>query len=85
MYVDNRGVFAQSIRPMVDAGLADLIVDVCALAANVPVEFAAGHIVGQQMVSLTSVDHSAVFTSDAFRHPFQLLDPDNPFGAPEND
>lgn len=84
VYVDNRGVFEQSVRPIVDAGLAELVSGDRALTANLRVEFAPGHTVGHQMLSFVSADRHALFTGDAFHHPIQLVDPGNPFGEPEN-
>lgn len=84
MFVDNRGVFERSVQPVVDAGLVEFVSGDCALTPSIGVEFAPGHTVGHQMLSLASAGRSALFSGDTFHHPIQLVDRSNRFGEPEN-
>lgn len=82
-HVDNEGVFERSVLPVIEAGLADLVVGHHSLAPGLAVEPAVGHTPGHQMVALGPGGRDALFTGDCFHHPIQLVDPDNPFGDPE--
>lgn len=73
-----RGMFADSVVPVVEAGLLDLIdvpeegVDVAAGLRLVP---APGHTPGQVAVQLRSAGAVALITGDSVHHPVQLARP----------
>lgn len=80
----NDGVFARSVLPVVEAGLADLVHGDCVLFDGLGVEAAPGHTVGHQLLHLVSAGRHALFTGDAFHHPLQLVEPAIPFGDAED-
>ncbi len=80
----NVGVFEQSVRPVVEAGLADLVDGAHRLTPDLGVEPAPGHTLGHQLLRLVSGDAEALFCGDCFHHPIQLVDPMIPFGDAED-
>lgn len=76
----NEGVFERSIQPIVEAGLADLIVGSHRISPSLDVLEAPGHTLGHAMLRLVSNAHAAYFTGDSFHHPLQLIDPSIQFG-----
>jgi glyoxylase-like metal-dependent hydrolase (beta-lactamase superfamily II) len=76
----NDGVYDRSIRPIVEAGLADFADGTYRVVQNVMIETAYGHTSGHSVLSLASSGHNAIFTGDAFHHPLQLIDPQIQFG-----
>lgn len=75
-------MFADSIQPVFDAGLMDLVdlsdgegigVEIAPGLRLVP---APGHTPGQVMVRISSVGQHAVITGDAVHHPIQILHPE---------
>lgn len=80
----NDGVFERSVRPVIEAGLADLVTGEHRLTPGVGVEPAPGHTVGHQLLHLVSARRHALFTGDCFHHPIQLIDPAIPFGDSED-
>lgn len=77
------GVFEQSIQPIVDAGLAELVLDRHRISPSLDIEPAWGHTIGHTMLRLVSAGEEALFTGDAFHHPLQLIQPELHFGKPE--
>lgn len=69
-------VFSQSIEPVVDAGLVDLVEPDHQLADGVQLESTPGHTPGHVSVALTSGDQRAVITGDMTHHPVQFAHPD---------
>lgn len=80
----NDGVFEQSVRPVVEAGLAELVSGSHRLGAGLQVDPAPGHTLGHQMLHVESVGAHAFFTGDCFHHPIQLVEPSIPFGDAED-
>lgn len=80
----NEGVFERSVRPVVDAGLADLVTGSHRLTPGMVVEPAPGHTMGHQMLHLDAAGSQALFTGDCFHHPIQLVEPSIPFGDAED-
>lgn len=78
------GVFERSVKPVVDAGLAELVSGVHRLSPGLIVEPAPGHTLGHQMLHLTANGSHAFFTGDCFHHPIQLVEPSIPFGDAED-
>jgi glyoxylase-like metal-dependent hydrolase (beta-lactamase superfamily II) len=76
----NEGVFERSIQPIVEAGLADLVMDRHRLSPQLEIESAPGHTLGHALLRLTSQAEEAWFTGDCFHHPLQLVDPQLQFG-----
>lgn len=77
------GVFEQSIQPIVDAGLAELVLDRHRISPSLEIEPAWGHTIGHTMLRLVSGSGDALFTGDSFHHPLQLIQPELHFGKPE--
>ena len=80
----NDGVFERSVRPVVEAGLAQLVSGASRLGPGLEVLPAPGHTLGHQMLHVHSAGSQAYFTGDCFHHPIQLVEPTIPFGDAEN-
>jgi glyoxylase-like metal-dependent hydrolase (beta-lactamase superfamily II) len=78
--VYNDGVYERSIAPVVQAGLADLVLDSHRLTPSVRIEVGRGHTDGHSMLHLSSNGEEAMFSGDAFHHPLQLIDHSIKFG-----
>jgi glyoxylase-like metal-dependent hydrolase (beta-lactamase superfamily II) len=76
----NDGVYERSIRPVVEAGLADLVLDDHRLSESLRIAAAPGHTLGHAILHLASGDEPAVFSGDSFHHPLQMIDPTIQFG-----
>lgn len=76
----NEGVFERSIAPIVEAGLADLVMDRHQLSPQLEIESAPGHTLGHAILRLVSQRDEAWFTGDCFHHPLQLIEPTLQFG-----
>ena len=72
----NVGVFEDSVRPVLDAGLADLVEDRHAVSSSLAIEPSWGHTLGHSTMRLSSAGDAAFFTGDAFHHPLQVVRPD---------
>jgi glyoxylase-like metal-dependent hydrolase (beta-lactamase superfamily II) len=72
----NEGVFENSVLPVLDAGLAELIPDDFRISPSLAAEPAHGHTLGHLALHLTSAGRHAWFTGDAFHHPLELLHPE---------
>jgi len=71
----NVGVFEQSVLPILEAGLADLVEDRHRISASLDIEPAYGHTLGHSILHLASQGEEAYFTGDVFHHPLQMIDP----------
>lgn len=76
----NDGVFERSIQPIIEAGLADLVMDRHRILPSLAIEQAPGHTLGHAVLHLTSNKQTACFSGDCFHHPLQLIDPRIQFG-----
>ncbi len=65
-----------SVQPVWDAGLVDLIDDGDEVAPGMVARAAPGHTAGQLAVSLRSAGESGLFTADVFHQPMQIVRPD---------
>ena len=65
-----------SVQPIVDAGLADLVEADHRITDEVWLEPSPGHSPGHVCVHIASEGHHAVITGDVFHHPVQIADPD---------
>jgi glyoxylase-like metal-dependent hydrolase (beta-lactamase superfamily II) len=72
----NVGVFEQSVLPVMEAGLAELINDRHRISSSVEIEPAYGHTMGHSILHLVSQAKEAYFTGDVFHHPLQILYPE---------
>ena len=68
--------FADSVRPIAEAGLADLVPQDHVLCDEVRLEPTPGHTPGHAGVRITSGGASAVITGDMVHHPLQLAAPE---------
>jgi glyoxylase-like metal-dependent hydrolase (beta-lactamase superfamily II) len=77
---DKRGdapaILQDSVRPIVDAGLAALVEPDHVIAAEVRLEPTPGHTPGHCSVIIASEGQEAVITGDALHHPVQVATPD---------
>jgi glyoxylase-like metal-dependent hydrolase (beta-lactamase superfamily II) len=72
---DTRRIMADSITPVLDAGLADLVdMDHC-ISEGIWLEPTPGHTPGHVSVRLRGDDAEAVITGDLVHHPIQLAEP----------
>ena len=84
----HREAFDDSVAPILDAGLADLV-DVDSrvhreLGDGVWLEDASGHSPGNLCVIAECGGSRAIFSGDCFHHPIQVVRPDAAFFADEN-
>lgn len=83
----NREAFMDSVLPVVEAGLADIVEsDSCVhreIEDGIWLENAAGHSPGSVVINARRGGSRAVFVGDVMHHPIQLVRPDIPFFADE--
>lgn len=72
----DREVFADSVQPVLDAGLADLVEPDHQLCDEVRLVPTPGHSVGHVSVAIASRGEQALITGDFVHHPCQLARPD---------
>ena len=66
---------ADSVRPVIDAGLADWVASDHAVTAEVRLEPTPGHTPGHVSVRIRSQGDEAVITGDLMHHPIQCCEP----------
>jgi glyoxylase-like metal-dependent hydrolase (beta-lactamase superfamily II) len=71
----NEGFFTDSVQPILDRGLAQLVDGACEIAPNVWVAPAPGHTPGSQTISVSSGGETAIFAGDIVHHPLQIMNP----------
>jgi glyoxylase-like metal-dependent hydrolase (beta-lactamase superfamily II) len=76
----NEGVYERSILPVVEAGLADLVMEQTRVSPSLQIQPAHGHTLGHCMLHLASEEAQGYFTGDVFHHPLQLTVPELQFG-----
>jgi len=69
-------VIEDSVRPIVDAGLVELVETDAEICAGVRLEPTPGHTPGHVSVRITSRGEEAIITGDFLHHPCQLARPD---------
>ena len=69
-------IIGDSVRPIVDAGLADLVACDHRVSESVWLEPTPGHTPGHVSVRIESRGARAVITGDLMHHPLQIADPD---------
>lgn len=72
----NRNVYEDSVRPVVDAGLAWLVEGETPFADGFTLLPTPGHTVGHVAALLDAGSDGIVFTGDAIHHPLQIVAPD---------
>jgi glyoxylase-like metal-dependent hydrolase (beta-lactamase superfamily II) len=72
---DTRRIMADSITPVLDAGLADLVDMDHRISDEIWFEPTPGHTPGHVSVRLRSGDGEAVITGDLMHHPIQMAEP----------
>jgi glyoxylase-like metal-dependent hydrolase (beta-lactamase superfamily II) len=72
----NAGVFENSVLPVLEAGLVDLVPDAHRISPSLDIEPANGHTRGHSCLHLDSAGQEAYFTGDVFHHPLELLYPE---------
>ncbi|MCB2080058.1 MAG: MBL fold metallo-hydrolase [Novosphingobium sp.] len=71
----NVGTFENSVLPVIEAGLAQIVADRHTILPGVDVEPANGHTLGHSMLHVCSEEKHAYFVGDAFHHPLEMLLP----------
>lgn len=72
----NDAVFDESVRPILDAGLARVIEPPYRVSPSLAIEAAPGHTLGHSMLRLASDGEHAYFAGDTLHHPAQVLRPE---------
>jgi glyoxylase-like metal-dependent hydrolase (beta-lactamase superfamily II) len=73
-------ILGDSVRPIVDAGLADLVETTHQITDEVTLEPTPGHTPGHVSVRIRSEGQTAVITGDLMHHTIQCAEPDEPVG-----
>jgi len=73
--VDQMAIFDDSVKPVFDAGLVDLVETSHQICDEVKLVATVGHTPGHCSVSITSKGHSALITGDFVHHPCQMAWP----------
>jgi glyoxylase-like metal-dependent hydrolase (beta-lactamase superfamily II) len=72
----NANVFEDSVQPILDAGLAQLVDDGHGVAPGITLRLHPGHTPGHLVLHLDSQGESALFVGDILHHPAQIFQPD---------
>ncbi|MBL6751494.1 MAG: MBL fold metallo-hydrolase [Nevskia sp.] len=72
----NEGFFDDSVRPILQRGLARLVDAPLQLFEGVRLDPAGGHTPGSQTLTLESAGERAIFVGDVLHHPLQIYNPD---------
>jgi glyoxylase-like metal-dependent hydrolase (beta-lactamase superfamily II) len=72
---DTRRIMADSVKPVLDAGLADLVEMDHRISDEIWLEPTPGHTPGHVSVRLRSQGEDAVITGDLMHHPIQMAEP----------
>jgi glyoxylase-like metal-dependent hydrolase (beta-lactamase superfamily II) len=78
---ENARVLSESVRPVYDAGLVDLVANDHVVTDEVRLEPTPGHTPGHVSVHITSRGEEAVITGDLMHHPVQIAHPEWGSGA----
>ncbi len=71
-----RQSFADSVKPVVDAGLVDLVEETHEICEEISLVPTAGHSPGHVSVRISSRGEEGLITGDVTHHPSQLAHPD---------
>jgi glyoxylase-like metal-dependent hydrolase (beta-lactamase superfamily II) len=72
---DAKRIMSDSVRPILDAGLATLVAMDDRISSEIRLEPTPGHTPGHVSVRLSSGDAEAVITGDLMHHPVQMAEP----------
>lgn len=72
----NEGFFTDSVRPILAAGLANIVTGSVEIADGIRLDPNPGHTPGCQTLTLSSGGDRAMFVGDILHHPLQILNPD---------
>jgi glyoxylase-like metal-dependent hydrolase (beta-lactamase superfamily II) len=72
----NRGVFEDSIQPLLDAGQAELVGDGHQVSESLTLQLAPGHTPGHLLLQMRSRGEHALFVGDILHHPIQVRRPE---------
>jgi glyoxylase-like metal-dependent hydrolase (beta-lactamase superfamily II) len=75
MLPENLPVIADSVQPVVDAGLSEMADDISTVLPGLSLQSLPGHTAGQMMVVLDDGHQCAVFPGDALHQPMQVYQP----------
>lgn len=73
---DEKATFTDSVKPIIDAGLAELVEFDYRIGDEVFLEPSPGHTPGHCCIRITSMGEEAVITGDLMHHPIQACEPD---------
>jgi glyoxylase-like metal-dependent hydrolase (beta-lactamase superfamily II) len=73
---DDRAGFEDSVRPVLDAGLVDLVTDDHKVHDGIRLVPTPGHTPGHVSVSVESAGRHAIISGDAIHHPCQIAHPE---------
>ena len=73
---DTARITADSVKPVLDAGLADLVAMDHRISSEIWLEPTPGHTPGHASVRLEGGDSAAVITGDLMHHPIQVAEPE---------
>lgn len=68
----NSGVFEDSVQPLLDAGLAELVGDGYRVSQSLSLQAVPGHTPGHLAMNLRSRGEEAMFVGDVLHHPLQV-------------
>jgi glyoxylase-like metal-dependent hydrolase (beta-lactamase superfamily II) len=71
----NRGVYADSIQPIVDSGQAVVASAPHDIGLNCKLMAAAGHTIGHSMMVFNAGQNEIIFCADVLHHPLQIFFP----------
>lgn len=71
----NEGFFDDSVRPILERGMAELVSGRAEVAPGIVLDPAPGHTPGSMTITVAGRDDSAVFVGDILHHPLQVLQP----------
>jgi glyoxylase-like metal-dependent hydrolase (beta-lactamase superfamily II) len=72
----NQGFFEDSVRPILNRGLADLVEGETEIAAGIRLRPAPGHTPGSTTMMVESRGERALFVGDVLHHPLQIFNPE---------
>ncbi len=71
----NSGFFEDSVRPIIDRGLAQIVSGTVEIADGIRLDPNPGHTPGCQTMTVSSGGTAAMFVGDVLHHPLQILNP----------
>ncbi len=80
----NMGAFENSVLPVLERGLVDLVADEHRISKSLFIEPAYGHTLGHSLMHLVSGAREAYFAGDSFHHPLEIKYPELDMGACED-